>query len=181
MADLNLPVRIETCPTVREADGLAMSSRNALLGPDQRERALALRAALLSAAELVDRGERSTARLLDAASAAMQPFGVQAEYLAIVDPDTFDPVTHLDRPALLALAARIGSTRLIDNEILQPRLKPVPQPPMRLTSNRTAGAVAQPPMQLVSTPTKDTIPQAAMPTPDPDQPDQREAQTTCSA
>ncbi|HEY2536834.1 MAG TPA: pantoate--beta-alanine ligase [Solirubrobacteraceae bacterium] len=163
--DLNLPVRIEACPTVREADGLAMSSRNALLGSEERARALSLRAALLSAVELARLGEHSTEKLLEAASAAMKPFGVQAEYLAIVDPNTFEPVARLDSPALLVLAARIGTTRLIDNEILQPNLEPVQQSPLQPISNRTTGAV----------------PQEAMRTPDPDQPNQREAQTTCSA
>jgi pantoate--beta-alanine ligase len=165
VADLNLPVRVEVCPTMREADGLAMSSRNALLSPEDRERALALGAALRAAAASAGKGERSAATLLAAAADAMAPFGVEPEYLALVDPDTFEPVARLEAPALLAVAARVGATRLIDNETLYPVLRPVPQPPMQLTSNRTAVSVPQP----------------AVRTPDPDQPDPREAQTTCSA
>jgi pantoate--beta-alanine ligase len=120
VADLNLPVRVEVCPTVREPDGLAMSSRNALLDSDQRERALALPAALRAASERTDTGEHSAEALLQAAAGAMVPFDVEPEYLAIVDPDTFDPLDLLDRPALLVLAARFGAIRLIDNVLLQP-------------------------------------------------------------
>jgi pantoate--beta-alanine ligase len=121
VSDLNLPVRVEACPTVREPDGLAMSSRNALLDSDERARALALPAALRAASELAGTGERSTAALLGAAAGAMVPLGVEPEYLAIVDPDTFDPLDRLeDRPALLVLAARIGEIRLIDNALLAP-------------------------------------------------------------
>ena len=118
--DLNLPVRIEALPTVREADGLALSSRNALLSADQRARALALPAALAAASALAASGERATQALLDAARAAMHPFGVEPEYVALVEPDTLEPVATLDGETLLALAARIGEVRLIDNEILLP-------------------------------------------------------------
>ena len=118
--DLNLPVRIEALPTVREPDGLAMSSRNALLAPAERARALALPAALRAAGELAATGERSAAALLDAAQAAMRPFGVEPEYVALVEPDTLEPVDTLAGEALLALAARIGEVRLIDNAILSP-------------------------------------------------------------
>jgi len=124
VADLNLPVRIEALATVREPDGLAMSSRNALLAPDERSRALALPAALAAARALTATGERSAAALLDAAHEAMRPFGVEPEYLALVDPHTLEPLDTLPLPggcdgrALLALAARIGEVRLIDNEIL---------------------------------------------------------------
>jgi pantoate--beta-alanine ligase len=121
--DLNLPVRIEVCPTVREGDGLAMSSRNALLDPAERERALALPAALRAASELARTGERSVRALLQAAGGAISRPGIVAEYVAIVDPDTFDPfgaLDALDRPALLVLAARVGEVRLIDNVLLAP-------------------------------------------------------------
>jgi pantoate--beta-alanine ligase len=118
--DLNLPVRIEVCPTVREPDGLAMSSRNALLDPDRRERALALGAALRAATELAGAGERSAEVLLQDAADAMVLFDVELEYLAIVDPDTFEPLDRLERPALLVLAARVGAIRLIDNVLLEP-------------------------------------------------------------
>jgi pantoate--beta-alanine ligase len=163
VSDLNLPVRVEVCPTVRESDGLAMSSRNALLSPDERERALALGAALHAAAELARTGERSAATLLQAACGAMEPFEVEPEYLAIVDPDTFEPVACLDEPALLVVAARIGMTRLIDNRILDPVLQRAPQPPMRLTSDRTTRAVP------------------AVRASGPGQTNPKEAQTTCNA
>jgi len=116
--DLNLPVRVEGLPTVREPDGLAMSSRNALLSPDERARALALPAALAAAATLAEAGERSAHALLDAAREAMRASGVEPEYLALVDPDTFEPLDALAGDALLALAARIGQVHLIDNTIL---------------------------------------------------------------
>ncbi|HTC73723.1 MAG TPA: pantoate--beta-alanine ligase [Solirubrobacteraceae bacterium] len=116
--DLNLPVRIEALPTVRERDGLAMSSRNALLSADERARALALPAALDAARALAANGERSTRRLLDAARAALRPFDVEPEYLELVEPDTLEPIDTLTRDALLAIAAPIGEVRLIDNAIL---------------------------------------------------------------
>jgi pantoate--beta-alanine ligase len=119
-ADLNLPVRIEALPTVREADGLALSSRNALLAPAARARALALPAALAAARALAADGERSARALLDGARAAMRPFGVQPEYVALVDPDTFESLDALAGDALLALAARVGEVRLIDNTMLSP-------------------------------------------------------------
>jgi len=118
--DLNLPVRITALPTVREPDGLAMSSRNALLDADGRRRALALPAALNAAARLASEGERSTGALLAAASAAIEAGDVELEYLALVDPETLEPLTALERPALLAIAVRVGAVRLIDNVTLAP-------------------------------------------------------------
>ncbi|HLL91655.1 MAG TPA: pantoate--beta-alanine ligase [Solirubrobacteraceae bacterium] len=120
VADLNLPMRIEALPTVREPDGVAMSSRNALLSADERSRAVALPAALAAAIEHAAAGERSAQAILAAAREAMRPCGVEPEYLALVAPDTLEPIDTLDDEALLALAARIGETRLIDNAILQP-------------------------------------------------------------
>lgn len=119
-ADLNLPVRIEALPTVREPDGLALSSRNALLTPEDRRRALALHAALQAATALVTRGERSAQALLDAAQAAMRAFDVEPEYVALVHPHTLEPLEQLEGEALLAIAARVGEVRLIDNTILSP-------------------------------------------------------------
>jgi pantoate--beta-alanine ligase len=119
-ADLNLPVRIEALPTIREADGLALSSRNTLLAPDERARALALPAALRAAARCTAAGEHSAAALLDAAHAAMRSFDVEPEYLALVDPNTLEPMEQLEGEALLAIAARVGAVRLIDNTILSP-------------------------------------------------------------
>ena len=125
VADLNIPVTIEACPTVREADGLAMSSRNALLSPEERARALALPAALDAARRLTGAGERSAEALLTAARDAMDPFGVQPEYVELVDPNTLEPIEFLARPALLVIAARIGEVRLIDNVVLEARLASV--------------------------------------------------------
>jgi pantoate--beta-alanine ligase len=119
VADLDLPVRIEVGPTVREPDGLALSSRNAHLhGPD-RERALALRRALEAAEAAVAAGERDAAAVERAARDAMAAFAVEPEYLALVDPDTLAPVTTLNGETLLAVAARVGPTRLIDNTLLR--------------------------------------------------------------
>jgi pantoate--beta-alanine ligase len=124
VADLNLPVAIEALPTVRETDGLAMSSRNALLAPGERERALALAGALEAAANLAANGERSAQVLLAAGHEVLDAEELQLEYLALVDPDTLEAVEDLDRPALLLVAARIGQVRLIDNTILQPAGRP---------------------------------------------------------
>jgi pantoate--beta-alanine ligase len=122
--DLNLPVRIEARPTVREPDGLAMSSRNAHLSAEERARALALHNALAAADAAVAGGERSTDALIRAAREAMAPFELEPEYLALVSPDTLEPVSRLDEPALLAVAARLGATRLIDNVTLYPAVRP---------------------------------------------------------
>jgi pantoate--beta-alanine ligase len=124
--DLNLPVRVEVCPTVREPDGLAMSSRNAHLNVNERARARSLHRALSAAAEHAAAGERSAEALLNAARAAIVP--IEPEYLALVDPGTLEPVAQLDGPALLAVAAHVGATRLIDNLILEPAAVPTIAP-----------------------------------------------------
>ena len=90
--DLNMDVRIEACPTVREADGLAMSSRNAHLNPEERTRALAMPRALAAAAAAVTDGERSADALMATAREAMSAFDVEPEYIELVHPDTLDPV-----------------------------------------------------------------------------------------
>jgi pantoate--beta-alanine ligase len=118
--DLNLPVQVEVCPTVRESDGLAMSSRNALLDERGRDQALALYAALRAIEDYAARGERRTERLLEAGHQKLVARGVHPEYLELVDPDTLERLEWLDRPALLAIAAQVGSTRLIDNLTLRP-------------------------------------------------------------
>jgi pantoate--beta-alanine ligase len=123
--DLNLPVQIEVCPTVREPDGLAMSSRNALLDPREREEALAIYAALRAIEDCAARGERRTARLLQAGRQKLDARSVHPEYLELVEPDTLESLEWLDRPALLAVAARVGAVRLIDNLMLEPALEPV--------------------------------------------------------
>jgi pantoate--beta-alanine ligase len=116
--DLDIPTRIEVCPTVREQDGLAMSSRNAYLAPADRERAIALRRALDAAEQAVAAGERDAGAVATAAHAAMQPFGVEPEYLALVSSDSLQPVEQIDGEILLALAARVGPARLIDNALI---------------------------------------------------------------
>ncbi len=124
--DLSLPVELRVCPTVREPDGLALSSRNRYLSPAERAQALvlvrALRAAKAAMATLAQAGQVPTEPLLAAARAALdaEP-GFRLDYLALVDPDTLEPVPALrtDRAGLLAVAGWIGATRLIDNFLLQ--------------------------------------------------------------
>jgi pantoate--beta-alanine ligase len=117
--DLDIPVRIEGMPTVREADGLAMSSRNAYLGDAERKRATALSRAL-RIAEIRAR-ETSLAEGIAAARAELEESGVEPEYLEARDPEDLSPVERLgSRPVLLALAARVGAARLIDNVLIEP-------------------------------------------------------------
>ncbi len=117
--DLNFPVEIVAGPTRREPDGLAMSSRNVYLNPEERAQALCLRRALEIAERRYAGGERDAARLRAAVAAeiARAPLA-RVEYIEIVDDDTLEPVTALTRPALVALAVFIGRTRLIDNLVL---------------------------------------------------------------
>jgi pantoate--beta-alanine ligase len=122
--DLDLPVRIEVCPIVREHDGLALSSRNAHLRGADRERALALHDALRAAEASLGAGEREAGALRGAALAAMRSRGVEPEYLELVRPDDLQPIARVEDEALLAVAARVGSTRLIDNTILSANGKP---------------------------------------------------------
>jgi pantoate--beta-alanine ligase len=117
--DLDMPVRLEVVPTVREPDGLAMSSRNGRLSAAERERALALSQALGAAEHGIAQGESDPARLRTAALAAMEPYGVRPEYLALVDPDSFRPVRVVNGRVLVAVAARVGDTRLIDNVLVE--------------------------------------------------------------
>lgn len=119
--DLNFPVEIMVCPIVREPDGLAMSSRNAYLTAEERVRALAVRRSLQRVEDKFRVGERNAARLIGAASEvfAEEP-QVRLDYFEIVDPDTLDPVEQVERPTLVAVAAYVGKTRLIDNVVLNP-------------------------------------------------------------
>ena len=116
--DLDLPLRVEICPTVREPDGLALSSRNAHLSPDERTRALAISRALKTAETAVATGERDAAKVVGAARAQMTSDGVEPEYLELVSPDTLAPVYTIDEDVLVVVAAQVGATRLIDNEIM---------------------------------------------------------------
>jgi pantoate--beta-alanine ligase len=117
--DLNFPVRIEVLPTVREADGLAMSSRNAYLDEDARQRAVALSQALQAA----ERGARkgSLAAGLDAAQRELAAAGIEPEYLEARDAERLESVAALNgRPVLVAVAAQVGGARLIDNVLIRP-------------------------------------------------------------
>ena len=119
--DLNFDLEIVVGPIVREPDGLAMSSRNAYLDPRQREQALVLHRALMHIGQLFKSGERDVQRLMTAGKQviASEP-AAKFDYLEIVDLNTLEPVSDLSHGALVAVAAWVGSTRLIDNLILPP-------------------------------------------------------------
>ncbi|HEX2466889.1 MAG TPA: pantoate--beta-alanine ligase [Solirubrobacterales bacterium] len=117
--DLDFPVEIVLLPTVREADGLALSSRNAYLSPDERERAAALSRALRAAEAVATSGETSTAAALDAARAELAAAGIEPEYLEARDARGLEPVESFnERPVMVAVAAQVGRARLIDNVVI---------------------------------------------------------------
>jgi pantoate--beta-alanine ligase len=116
--DLDLPVRIEVCPTVRADDGLALSSRNAYLSPEERARALALSRALRAAEATVAAGELGASKVLAAAAAELAAAGVEPEYLELRSATDLSPAESVNGSTLLAVAARVGPARLIDNTIL---------------------------------------------------------------
>jgi pantoate--beta-alanine ligase len=119
--DLDFPVEIQVLPTVRESDGLALSSRNAYLSAEERERALGLSRALQAAEEAARRGERSTAALVDVVSAELRNAGIEPEYVEARDAEDLSPLAELNgRPLLVAVAARVGKARLIDNVVITP-------------------------------------------------------------
>lgn len=119
VGDLNIPVQIVTCPILREPDGLAMSSRNAYLDPQQRKSAPVLYRTLMAVEKGFEQGERKAGRLIAAGKRAFaEDPAVQLDYLEIVDPDTLDPVAEVSRRALVAVAGLLGKTRLIDNIVL---------------------------------------------------------------
>lgn len=117
--DLNVPVEIVVCPIAREPDGLAMSSRNAYLDAQQRKRALVLHRSLQRVKELAEAGEHSSAKLAAAGrhEVALEK-DVRLDYFEIVDPETLDPVESVSAGALAAVAAYVGSARLIDNFVI---------------------------------------------------------------
>jgi pantoate--beta-alanine ligase len=119
--DLELPVEVVGCPTIREPDGLALSSRNASLSEEERAAARSLYEALARAAWLVAGDERDTMvlRAEMAKRIGSEPLAA-IDYAAIVDEETFEDVDRVARPARALVAARIGSTRLIDNLLLRP-------------------------------------------------------------
>jgi pantoate--beta-alanine ligase len=117
--DLNFPVEVVGRPIVREPDGLAMSSRNAYLDPQQRKQALVLQRSLMRVKKCWETGERDAAKLLAAGREEMvTEKSVRLDYLEIVDPDSLDPVEAAASGTLIAVAAYVGPTRLIDNLLL---------------------------------------------------------------
>ena len=114
--DLNFPVEIVACPIVREPDGLAMSSRNAYLDSQQRKQALALHRSLMRVKKMWEGGQRAAEKLVTAGCEELAAEkSVRLDYFEIVDPDGLDPVINVSKGALVAVAAFVGTTRLIDN------------------------------------------------------------------
>ncbi len=119
--DLMLPVEVVGCPTVRESDGLALSSRNRYLSDEDRERVVVIPEALSAAVRAFERGERRAGVLSTPVAEAMAVAGLTPEYVTIADADQLHPLsddTQIEERALLAVAARVGATRLIDNVVL---------------------------------------------------------------
>ena len=120
--DLDLPIEIVGCPTVREADGLAVSSRNAYLDESQRVQATSLHRALTDAKARIEAGQTDPVVVIDAMRQIVDAAGPAViDYISVVDPESMQSVRRIERPVLIALAVRIGSTRLIDNLQVDPR------------------------------------------------------------
>jgi pantoate--beta-alanine ligase len=118
-ADLNVPIEIRICPTVRESDGLAMSSRNAYLSAEERQRATAIWQALREAKRAVAAGERNAANIQLAMRKILIEAGIaEIDYAALVDAQTLEPSSVIAENAIALIAVRVGTTRLIDNELL---------------------------------------------------------------
>ncbi len=114
--DLNVPIAIRVCPTIREPDGLAMSSRNRYLSPGERAQAAAISRGLRLAAQLAADGERQAAGVIAAIRQVLADAGIdRIDYVGVADPDTLEPVRELTDPVVVLIAARVGATRLIDN------------------------------------------------------------------
>jgi pantoate--beta-alanine ligase len=119
--DLDFPIEIRVLPTVRESDGLALSSRNAYLTAEERERALGLSRALQAAQDAARRGETSTRALVELVDTELRNSGIEPEYVEARDAEDLSPVGELNgRPLLVAVAARVGKARLIDNVVIDP-------------------------------------------------------------
>ncbi len=117
--DLNFDLEILAMPTIRELDGLAMSSRNARLSPAERQTSLCVSRALNKAAELVSQGERQAVPVLQAVQEIISSEeGIRLDYASLCDPDTLEEVTEVTQPTLLAIAAWVGDVRLIDNRVI---------------------------------------------------------------
>ncbi|WP_028841281.1 pantoate--beta-alanine ligase [Thermodesulfobacterium hveragerdense] len=119
--DLNLDIEIVGSPTVREPDGLAMSSRNIYLSPKERESALSLNRALELAERLVKEGEKNPEKIKKTLFEflRMHPYLI-VQYIEIVDPETLDPIEVIEKPVVCAIAAYVGKARLIDNKLIEP-------------------------------------------------------------
>jgi len=114
--DLDVPIDVRVCPTVRESDGLAMSSRNRYLSVEQRVQAAAISRSLRLAAQIAADGERQAATLVDAVRGVLAEAQIdRIDYVALADPETLEPVRELSGPAVMLIAAHVGGTRLIDN------------------------------------------------------------------
>jgi pantoate--beta-alanine ligase len=120
--DLDMPVRIEVCPTIREPDGLALSSRNAHLSEADRARATVLHQALNAVQDAVSAGERDPDVLRARALAELSSAAIEPDYLELVSTTTLNPVRRIDGDVLAVIAAHVGETRLIDNQLIQPSL-----------------------------------------------------------
>ena len=117
--DLNFDVNIVVCPIVRESDGLAMSSRNAYLDPQQRKQATVLSRSLQRVQRMIQDGEADSEKLISAGKQVMaEEKSVKLDYFEIVDRETLDPLANVSRGTLVAVAAYVGNTRLIDNIVV---------------------------------------------------------------
>lgn len=120
VTDLGLPVRVVACPIVRDADGLALSSRNVHLSDEERARALAIPRSLNAIADAVAGGEIDARTLAARALDVLAEAEVLVEYIAFVDPDSLEPVDEIEREVLVAFAGSVGTTRLLDNIVIGP-------------------------------------------------------------
>jgi pantoate--beta-alanine ligase len=118
-ADLNLPIEIRGCPIVRDADGLALSSRNVYLSADERRRALSLSQSLRRADEFFRGGKSDASAIVKAMNAILSAAAVDIDYAAIVEPETLEPVAQVEAGCVALVAGRVGTTRLIDNYIFR--------------------------------------------------------------
>jgi pantoate--beta-alanine ligase len=118
---LNWPIEMIACPTLRDPDGLAMSSRNQYLSTTERQRALAISKNLFAAQELAATGVKQASRLITMIQHALLVQHLQIDYIAAVDPVTLKSVETMVSPVVLAIAARVGNTRLIDNVVVTPK------------------------------------------------------------
>jgi pantoate--beta-alanine ligase len=117
---LDMPIDVIACPTLRDPDGMAMSSRNMYLSPEERQKGLSISRALMMGYKEFKDGVRQTNRLITTMQKVMLEQHLNIDYVAAVDPETLKPVEKIEGPTLLAIAARVGNTRLIDNVVVTP-------------------------------------------------------------